>query len=274
MNRLPASLSLTVAALAACVSPSPTVTDPVAAEPTSAVSKSPSESPLPSPSPTRRKLTVEKIVRSPDATVTCPEDFTFPWGEGARVDFNVTIDPGTSTISFWEMEYGDGGSYSADSQEAAFRDVFWHVYESPGVYTPTVRVTGIDGGKGSDSCTFEFSWTEPPPPPPAEPSTRVEPPAGGWTGGGGSGTGSGDGWLGCHYNGIPMWGDVQIVDHFPDITVKVVDHFPDLKVKEVQHFPDSCGEWKVVDHFPDFTVKFVDHFPDITVELVDHFPGR
>lgn len=77
----------------------------------------------------------------------------------------------------------------------------------------------------------------------------------------------------CEWDGIRLYGKVQIVEHFPDIKVQVVDHFPDLKVKYVEHFPDECGEWQIVDHFPDFTVQFVENFPDIKIQLVEHFPG-
>lgn len=227
----------------------------------------PSPSPRPSPSPSPEP-------EPPTVMVLCPDDFVFPYGETARVDFEVRTTEGSSPLSFWEMTYGDGGAYMAENETDAVRDVFWHIYESPGSYEPEVIVSAADGLTASDTCTFDFAWTSPPPPPPP-PSTRVMPPENGWDGGsGGSGGGSGDGWLGCHYNGIPMWGDVQIVDHFPDVTVQVVSHFPDLKVKEVQHFPDSCGEWRVVDHFGDFTIQFVDHFPDITIQFTNSFPGR
>lgn len=77
----------------------------------------------------------------------------------------------------------------------------------------------------------------------------------------------------CSYNGIPLYGKVQIVDRFPDLKVKIVDSFPDLKVKNVQSFPNSCGKWQYVDRFPDFKIKFVDSFPDIKIKYVDSFPG-
>jgi hypothetical protein len=78
----------------------------------------------------------------------------------------------------------------------------------------------------------------------------------------------------CSYEGIPLYGNVKIVESFPDFTVKIVSSFPDLKVKKVSSFPDNCGEWKFVESFPDFTVKFVDSFPDFTVQFVESFPGR
>lgn len=77
----------------------------------------------------------------------------------------------------------------------------------------------------------------------------------------------------CTYNGIPLYGRVQIVDSFPDIRVKVVDSFPDVKVKKVDSFPDSCGEWKFVDSFPDVKIKLVDSSADIKIKYVDSFPG-
>jgi hypothetical protein len=77
----------------------------------------------------------------------------------------------------------------------------------------------------------------------------------------------------CSYQGIPLYGDVQIVDSFPDIQVQVVNAFPDLKVKIVESFPDSCGLWHYTDSFPDFKIQFVDSFPDIQVQFVESFPG-
>ena len=77
----------------------------------------------------------------------------------------------------------------------------------------------------------------------------------------------------CTYKGIPLYGKVEIVEHFGDIKIEIVDHFGDIKVQKVDHFPDSCGKWEIVDHFGDFKVEFVEHFGDIKVEFVDHFPG-
>ena len=70
-----------------------------------------------------------------------------------------------------------------------------------------------------------------------------------------------------------LYGKIQYVDSFPDVTVKIVDAFADLKVKEVDSFPDEPGEWEIVDSFPDLKVKIVDAFPDYTIEYVDSFPG-
>jgi hypothetical protein len=77
----------------------------------------------------------------------------------------------------------------------------------------------------------------------------------------------------CSFNGIPLYGEVQVVDSFPDIEVKEVSSFPDLNVEMVSSFPDSCGEWKIVSSSPDFTIKYVNSFPDIEIKEVTSFPG-
>ncbi len=45
-----------------------------------------------------------------------------------------------------------------------------------------------------------------------------------------------------------LYGKIQYVEHFPDVTVKIVENFPALKVK-------------VVENFADIKVKFVENFP-------------
>ncbi|MCA8889166.1 MAG: hypothetical protein KDA46_10075 [Parvularculaceae bacterium] len=77
----------------------------------------------------------------------------------------------------------------------------------------------------------------------------------------------------CTYHGFKLYGDVQIVQSFPDIKVQIVNSFPDLKVKFVGSFPDSCGKWRFVDSFPDLKVQYVDSFPDLKIQIVDSFPG-
>ena len=77
----------------------------------------------------------------------------------------------------------------------------------------------------------------------------------------------------CTFNGFPLYGDMQVVDSFPDIKVQVVDSFPDLKVELVDSFPDDCGQWKIVESFPDVKIQYVDSFPDIKVQFVTSFPG-
>ena len=77
----------------------------------------------------------------------------------------------------------------------------------------------------------------------------------------------------CSWNGISLYGKVQIVDAFPDIKVQIVDAFPDIKVKWVDAFPNDCGKWQKVDAFADFKIQLVDAFPDLKVQEVDAFPG-
>ncbi len=78
----------------------------------------------------------------------------------------------------------------------------------------------------------------------------------------------------CRVDGVPLHGEVQVVDSFADFRVQIVDSFPDLKVKPVENFADSCGEWRFVDSFPDFTVQFVDSFADFKIAFVESFPGE
>ncbi|HBV41616.1 MAG TPA: hypothetical protein DEB43_03090 [Desulfovibrio sp.] len=77
----------------------------------------------------------------------------------------------------------------------------------------------------------------------------------------------------CTYEGIRLFGRVQVVTGFADINVQKKDALADLDVRFVSAFPDACGEWQLVDSFPDFTVRFVDSFPDITIKEVHAFAG-
>ena len=77
----------------------------------------------------------------------------------------------------------------------------------------------------------------------------------------------------CAFNGFPLYGNVQIVDSFPDIKVQAVESFPDLMVQVVDRFADACGQWKFVDSFPDLKIQFVESFPDLKIQMVTSFPG-
>ena len=77
----------------------------------------------------------------------------------------------------------------------------------------------------------------------------------------------------CSCKGKNLFGKVQVVQAFPDLTVQIVTAFPDLKVQVVSAFPDKCGKWQMVDSFPDLTVQFVDAFPDVKIQYVEAFPG-
>jgi hypothetical protein len=74
----------------------------------------------------------------------------------------------------------------------------------------------------------------------------------------------------CTFNGIALFGRVQYVTNFADITVSETP-FPDLRVREGS-FADTCGEWEIVDNFPDFTVEIVTSFEDFGIEY-SAFPG-
>lgn len=88
-----------------------------------------------------------------------------------------------------------------------------------------------------------------------------------------SGLNSSSKFAGCMFNGKKLFGRVQLVSSFPDLTAQVVTSFPDLRVQEVTSFPNSCGQWQIVNSFPDITVQLVNSFPDITIQLVNSFPG-
>ena len=77
----------------------------------------------------------------------------------------------------------------------------------------------------------------------------------------------------CEKKGFKLYGKVQFVDSFPDLTIEYVNAFPDIDVEFVTSFPDSCGKWEVVDSFPDFTIKIVTSFPDLKVKKVTSFSG-
>ena len=38
----------------------------------------------------------------------------------------------------------------------------------------------------------------------------------------------------CTFNSIKLFGKIQLVESFPDLTVQVVESFPDLKVKKIR----------------------------------------
>ena len=77
----------------------------------------------------------------------------------------------------------------------------------------------------------------------------------------------------CTFDGIKLYGKVEVVDNWADIKIQVVDSWPDLKVQEVTSFADSCGKWEFVTSFPDFTITYVDNWPDLKVQFVDNWPG-
>ena len=81
-------------------------------------------------------------------------------------------------------------------------------------------------------------------------------------------------WSDCTWNGFQLFGNIQVVDAFPDVKVQIVDAFPDIKVKLVDAFPDECGKWQMVDAFPNTKVQFVDAFPDVKIQYVDAFQGK
>ncbi len=171
--------------------------------------------------------------------------------------FGYWVQPGDAHIVEWAMDYGDGRGYASSTKEDAEKNLYWHEYKSPGSFLAVATVTDSEGRTGTDTCTNTFSWS-------AQPVG----------GSGGSGGGIGGSWSGCYFNGVPMWGKVQVVDYLADFDVQVVDYLADLDVQAADYIADSCGEWVFVDYVPDFTVRFVSYVPDFTIRFVDYLPGR
>lgn len=76
----------------------------------------------------------------------------------------------------------------------------------------------------------------------------------------------------CTHNGIPLWGNVTVVQHGEDIKVRVVRAMPDLRVRWSAH-PSRCGEWKRVPRLPDFKIRFVSYGQDFDIQFVRDLPG-
>lgn len=77
----------------------------------------------------------------------------------------------------------------------------------------------------------------------------------------------------CTYNGIPLYGRVQVVEFMADFTLQKVPFRPDLRVQNTVFSPNKCGEWQFVEFMPDFTIQYVEFSPDFTIQMVDFFPG-
>jgi hypothetical protein len=113
--------------------------------------------------------------------------------------------------------------------------------------------------------------------PPATTTTTTRPPtttAEGW------GWSSGGSWLGCHFDGTPMWGSVYVTDYpsTADYTVYVADYVfsADLAVyvTDYSFSASSCGLWANADYSfsADFSVYFTPYQSgaDFTISYVDY----
>ena len=79
----------------------------------------------------------------------------------------------------------------------------------------------------------------------------------------------------CKFNGIPLYGRVQVVNSFATFKVRISDNFYDFRVKQVSELPYSCGEWQFVNEGAvDFTIEYVDNFQDFSIKFVDSNPGE
>lgn len=81
-------------------------------------------------------------------------------------------------------------------------------------------------------------------------------------------------WQACTYDGVPLHGQVEIVEFGADFLVREVSVNPDLRVEAVEFAPTSCGQWEFVDFGADFTVEFVQvGLGDFTISFVDFNAG-
>jgi hypothetical protein len=97
---------------------------------------------------------------------------------------------------------------------------------------------------------------------------------------------SSDGWDGCYFDGVPMWGSVYVSDRslYADFDVYVSDRslYADLSVYPADRslYADSCGRWWFTDGsaYADFTVYFTDRslYADFDVYFTDRalYAGR
>ena len=72
----------------------------------------------------------------------------------------------------------------------------------------------------------------------------------------------------CKCKGIPLYGEVMIVDSFADFEVRITDAFEDLTVDSTVTIPRHCGEWVFIKTgTPDFTIELVDSFEDFSIRF-------
>jgi hypothetical protein len=77
----------------------------------------------------------------------------------------------------------------------------------------------------------------------------------------------------CTFNGIPLFGDVEVVKGCADFTVQIVTSLPDIDVDTNCGVPTHCGEWNMVKGCSDFTIQYVNGCADIKVRFVKGLPG-
>lgn len=119
-----------------------------------------SKSQVPTPRPTT--ATAPQYPRvAPTVSLECGPAVVGDW-EWYRIEYGYLIEPSAPLVEFG-MDYGDGRSYVAYDEASAVRDVYWHKYTSPGVYTATAWVVDSNGLRGQASCIFR--WDVPAPVP-------------------------------------------------------------------------------------------------------------
>jgi hypothetical protein len=109
---------------------------------------------------TTQPTTTSTLPRTPPKLrIDCPSTAEGDW-EWYHVDFGYLFE-GYAPIVEWGMDYGDGKSFTTDTEASAEEDLFWHRYQAPGSYRATAWVIDANGKRVEDSCTF--NWQRPAP---------------------------------------------------------------------------------------------------------------
>jgi hypothetical protein len=185
---------------------------------------------------------------APSLDLLCPMAGDAP----AFVEFGWDGDwTGEATV---EMDYGDGDSYTAVGDEQVREFAFSHDYDSGGDFFVTATLTDGEGRSVMATCSLTLT----------ESVVYAAPPV---SRGYGGSIDDGD----CSFNGIPLHGDVRVVEYGGDMSVRRVDYGGDLVVREMTYGGGrNCGEWRFVDYGGDFTVRFVDYGGDFTVRFAGY----
>lgn len=109
---------------------------------------------------TTRPIPTSTIPRVPPSIqIYCPSFGDGNW-EWYDVEFGYAFNSYAPIVE-WGMDYGDGRSFRAHSEDSAESDLYWHRYSSPGVYLASAWVIDENGLRDDASCTW--GWHQPPP---------------------------------------------------------------------------------------------------------------
>jgi hypothetical protein len=191
----------------------------------------------------------------PPAEASTPEPWLYllcpaPGAAPAFVEFGWDGNwTGEATV---EMDYGDGDIYTAIGDADIEANAFEHSYDRAGDFFVTATLTDGEGRTVMADCSLSLS----------ERTVYAAPPPAGY----GYSYGGFDEDT-CTYNGIPLHGDVRVVQYGGDMAVRRVQYGGDLVVREMTYGGSRCGEWRFVRYGGDFSVRFVDYGGDFTVRF-------